>query len=102
MTSLEKAKQFVAQKATLMAIKDSDTGEIPAVLKTPSAVFKSSKDVWALQYRDWYTKFDTEVQGALTSMLNKQITPEDFCKRCEAEAEKVRQDASIKKHKVNA
>jgi N-acetylglucosamine transport system substrate-binding protein len=102
MTSLDKAKQFVSEKATLMSIKGSDTGNIPEVLKTPSAMFKASKDVWALMYRDWYQKFDTEVQNALTSMLNGQETPQQFCDRCEAAAEKTRNDTSIKKHKVTA
>ncbi|CAN5422304.1 N-acetylglucosamine/diacetylchitobiose ABC transporter substrate-binding protein [soil metagenome] len=101
MTSLDEAKKFVKEKATLMAIKGSDA-DLPEVLKVASEKFKASKGVWALQYRDWYTKFDTETQNALTSMLNGQLTPQAFCDRCEKEAQKVRDDIAIKKHKVTA
>jgi len=100
MTSLTKAKQFVQEKGTLMAIKGSDETQLPDVLKVPSADFKSSKYVWALQYRLWYPAFDTETQNALTSMLTGDLTPEQFCDRCEAAAEKTRNDTNVKKHKV--
>jgi N-acetylglucosamine transport system substrate-binding protein len=100
MTSLTKAKQFVEQKGTLMAIKGSDAAKLPPELKTPSAVFKSSKAVWAVQYRQWYPAFEKEIENALTSMLNGELTPGQFCDRVEAAAQKTRDDDSIKKHKV--
>jgi N-acetylglucosamine transport system substrate-binding protein len=100
MTSLPKAKQFVEQKSTLMAIKGSDQANLPETLKEPSRVFKGSKTVWSYLARQWYPEMEKEVEGALTSMLNKQITPEQFCDRCEAAAEKTRKDESIAKHKL--
>ncbi len=100
MTSLDKAKQFVEQKSTLMAIKGSDSAKLPDALKTPAKVFKESKAVWSVQYRQWYPAFETEIENALTSMLNGEATPEQFCDRVESGAEKVRQDSSITKHKV--
>ena len=45
MTSLEKAKQFVTEKGTLMATKGSDQVELPPYLKTAAADFKASKAV---------------------------------------------------------
>ncbi len=100
MSSLEKAKQFVQQKGTLTAIKGSDATELPEVLKTPLAAFKASKNVWSQQYRNWYPKFDTETQNALTSMLTGDLTPEAFCDRVEAAAEQTRQDKGVTKHKL--
>lgn len=100
LTSLEKAKQFVEQKGTLMAIKGSDQANLPAVLAGPAARFKSSKQVWAVQYRQWYTAFDTEMQNALTSMVNGQATPEQFCQRVENAAQRTRNDQSIAKHRA--
>lgn len=100
LTSLTKAKQFVEQKGTLMAIKGSEAAKLPEVLNTPAKVFKESKAVWAVQYRQWYTAFEKEMEGALTAMLNNQLTPEGFCDRVEAAAEKVRKDGDIPKHKV--
>ncbi len=100
MTSLTKAKQFVTEKGTLMAIKGSDQTDLPEVLRTPSADFKASKNVWSIQYRLWYPAFDTETQNALTSMLTGDLTPEQFCDRCEAAAEKTRKDANVTKHRL--
>lgn len=101
MTSLTKAKQFVEQKGTLMAIIGSDEAKLPEVLVTPAKVMKDSKAVWAVQYRQWYPAFNTEIENALTAMLNKELTPEAFCDRVEAAAEKARNDSSIPKHKLS-
>lgn len=100
MTSLDKAKQFVEQKGTLVAIKGSDQAKLPDVLIEPAAIFKGSKNVWAIQYRNWYPAFDTEMQNALTSMLAGELSPQAFCDRVEAAAEKTRNDDSIPKHKL--
>lgn len=101
MTSLEKAKQFVEQKGSLMAIKGSDTAKLPESLIAPAATVKGAKTVWAIQYKTWYPEMQKEIEGALTTMLNKGLTPEEFCDRCEAAAEKTRTDDTIKKYKVN-
>ena len=100
MTSVSKAKQFVEQKGTLMAIKGSDTGKLPEVLIEPAKQFKASKAVWSVQYRNWYPAFNKEIENSLTSMLNGELTPEKFCERVELAAEKTRKDSEIKKHKV--
>jgi N-acetylglucosamine transport system substrate-binding protein len=100
MTSLPKAKQFVEQKGTLMAIKGSDAANLPKTLQEPARVFKASKDVWAQMFRDWYRAFEKEIENALTAMLNGELTPEQFCDRVEAEAEKTRNDSDIIKRKV--
>ena len=101
MTSLEKAKQFVEQKGTLMSIVGSDAAKMSDILKAPAETVKQAKVVWAVQYRTWYPAMQKEIEGALTTMLNKGSTPEEFCDRCEAAAEKTRKDDSIAKYKVN-
>lgn len=100
MTSLENAKKFVEQKGTLMSIKGSDEANLPDVLKVPAKVFRNAQSVFSNQYRQWYPEFEKELENALTSMLNKELTPEAFCDRVEAAAEKTRQDPAIKKYKV--
>lgn len=100
MTSLDKAKEFVQQKGTLMAIKDSDQTKLPDVLITPSKVFKESKAVWSDELRYWYPELEKEMEDALTAMLTGDVTPEQFCDRVEAQAEKTRNDKGVLKHKV--
>lgn len=100
MTSLEKAKQFVTDKGTLMAIRGSDEVKLPATLVEPAKKFRESKTVWAYMARQWYPTLQTEVENALTALLNGEVTPEQFADRAEAAAEKVRQDDGIAKHKV--
>jgi N-acetylglucosamine transport system substrate-binding protein len=100
MTSLSVAKQFVEEKGTLMSIKGSDQGKLPDVLVKPAEALRNSKSVWAVQYRQWYPAFDKEIQNSLTAMLNGELTPEGFCDRVEAAADKTRKDDSITKHKL--
>ena len=100
MTSLPVAKRFVREKGTLMAIKGSDEGDLLPVLKAPSAAFKDSKLAWADQFRAWYPGLETEAEGALTSLLNRTLTPKAFCDRMEAAAQKVRGDETITKHRL--
>lgn len=100
MTSLPKAKEFVEKKGTLMAIKGSEQVKLPDILVEPAKAYSSSKFVWAVQYRAWYKKFNTELEGLMASLLEGKITPQQFCDSAEAEAEKVRQDKTVTKHKV--
>jgi len=100
MTSLPKAKQFVEEKGTLMAIKGSSEANLPEVLKAPAAAMANSKSVWAVQYRQWYPAFNTEIENALTALLNGDLSPEGFCNRVEDAAEKTRKDPGITKHKI--
>lgn len=99
MTSLENAKRFVKEKSTLMAITGSDQVELPESLKAPAAALKASKTLWAVQFKDWYPAFQTEAENALTAMLNGDLTPEGFCDRVEAAAQKLRDDG-VKLHKL--
>lgn len=101
MTSPTKAVQFVEQKGTLMSIRGTENAKLPEVLVKPAAAMRASKQVWAVQYRQWYPAFNTEIENALTAMLNGEATPQQFCNRVEAAAEKTRNDSSITRHKVS-
>lgn len=100
MTSLDKAKQFVVRKGTLMAIKGSDQVTLPESLKAPAEAVRNAKERYADQFRFWYPAMQKEIEGAMTSLLNKELTPEQFCDRCEAAAEKTRKDDGIPKYKI--
>lgn len=100
LTSLPKAQQFVKEKASLMAIQGANDVPLPDTLVEAAKAFKASQTVYTDIARQWYPTLETEVENALTSMLNGQITPEQFCDRAEAAAEKVRNDSSIAKHKL--
>jgi len=100
MTSLPVAKRFVEEKGTLMAIKGSDQVKLPPVLVEPARAFRESKAVYATPFRHWYPTLQTELENALTSLLNGALTPQQFVDRAEAAAETVRSDKSIPKHRV--
>lgn len=97
MTSPEKAKQFVEQKGTFVAVKGIEDAKIPVHLEGASKHFTASKAVYAQQWRDWYRPFYEEVEKAVTRLLNGELTPEQFAEHCEAEAEKIRNDKRIPK-----
>lgn len=100
MTSVENAKAFVREKGTLMAIKGGNDTELPEAVKAPSEAFKNSKMVWSIKFRQWYKVFEKELEDALTALVTKKATPEEFVARVEKAAQEVRDDESVKKHKV--
>jgi N-acetylglucosamine transport system substrate-binding protein len=103
MTSKSVATKFVEQKGTLMAVKGSaDTPKLPEVLKAPLETFKNSKATWSYQARYWYPEFEKEIEGALTALVNGDLTPQAFGDRIEAKAEALRKDENVKKHKLGA
>ncbi len=100
MTSVAKAKQFVTEKGTLMAIKGSDDVALPEYLKGAAKSFSESKAVWAAQWKDWYPTFYRDVENNVTKLLNGDLTPEQFGAECEAAAERTRKNPDIVKRKV--
>jgi N-acetylglucosamine transport system substrate-binding protein len=100
MTSLQNAKRFVERKGTLMSILGSDQANLPEVLVEPARAVRNARTIWSNQYRQWYPAMQKEFEGALTSMLNGEITPRQFVDRCEAAAERTRNDEAIPKYRV--
>ena len=70
-------------------------------MQAPAQALKDAKTVYAMRYREWYPAFHKELENATTALLNGQVTPEGFCDRVEAAAEKTRNDSSIKKWKMD-
>lgn len=101
MTSLPVAKDFVEKKGTLMSIVGSDKTKLPAVLVKPAEAVHAAKVVYSYQIQNWYKAMEKDLEGAITAMLNKEITPEKFVDRCEAAAEKTRNDSKVAKYKVS-
>ncbi len=101
MTTVEKAKQFVTEKGTLMAIKGANDVELPGYLQGAADAFKNSNATYAPLWREWYPTLYKAVEGAITELLNGQLTPEAFGEKIEAEAEKIRNNPDIPKRKVS-
>lgn len=101
LTSLPEAQKFVQEKETLMAIQGSDSGTLPPILVSQDKLFRASKTVYSYIARQWYPEQETSIENALTSLLNGDITPQQFCDRAEAAAEKTRNDPNIMKHKLD-
>jgi N-acetylglucosamine transport system substrate-binding protein len=100
MTSVDKAKEFVKAKGTLMAVKGSDQVEMEPYLKSAADCFRASKTVWSPDYATWYPKVHKAVQDALAALLAGEKTPEQFCDACEAAAEDARNDKDLVKRKI--
>jgi N-acetylglucosamine transport system substrate-binding protein len=101
LTSLSKSKEFVEEKGTLMAIKGSDQAKLPAHLVKPAEAFRNSKSVWSTEYRLWYPALNKEAENAMAALLAGEITPDQFCERCETAAAAARADKNLPKHKVS-
>lgn len=100
MTSKENAAKFIEEKGTLMSIKGAEPKSMPSELKVPAELFKSSKFVWAIQFRHWYKAFMKELEDSITALMTKKLNAEQFVERVEKAAQAVRDDESIKKHKI--
>lgn len=100
MTSLKMAKQFVEQKNTLMSIIGSDQAKLPPDLVEPAKCMSKAANTWFLDYSDWYKSFGEANESTMAALLNGEITPHQCVDRMEAAAEKVRNDESLPKHKM--
>jgi len=100
MTSLAKAKEFVQTKGTLMAIKGSDQVDLPDYLLEAAKASRQAKVSWSVMYGQWYPEFSKETEGAMSALLSGSATPQEFCDRCEAAAQKARDDTNLRKHQV--
>lgn len=98
MTSKKKAREFMLEKGTLTAVRDTSDGPLPPTLQKPAEALKNAKITWTTRYTQWYKGFDENLKTKMSSLLLGELTPEQFVEHVEAEAEKVRQDPNIPKH----
>ena len=100
LTTPKKARQFVEEKGTLMAVKGSDEAKMPAYLETPAAAFRAAKVTYSSEYAQWYPALGKASQDAMSALMTGEATPEQFVQRLEDAAEIARKDANLPKHKV--
>lgn len=100
LTSPEKAKQFIEEKGTVMAIKGVEGAKYPPHLEIPATLFDDSTYKWNTEFRLWYKEFAEELEGAMSSLIDGNLTAEEFVERVEREAESVRNDETITKRSV--
>jgi N-acetylglucosamine transport system substrate-binding protein len=99
LTSLDNANKFCKEKDTLFAVKGADR-YVAKELAPAVAVIKHAKYTWAPMMSSWYPEFSKRIGDGLASLLTGNITPEEFCQRLEAHAERVRRDKRTPKYRV--
>jgi N-acetylglucosamine transport system substrate-binding protein len=99
-TSKDKARQFIEEKGTLMAVKGLEDATYPAHLQRPAELFAQAKTKWHSEYRFWYPELAEEAEKAMSALLAGDIDAAAFCARLEAKAEETRNNTKIKKHTV--
>jgi N-acetylglucosamine transport system substrate-binding protein len=99
MTSEAKAKQFVEEKGSLVAIKGCEKAKIAPYLADAMSAFKQSKTIWTMQFTEWYPTIKDTMNNAMTAMLMHEITPEEMLQKIEDKATEIRNDKNIVKHK---
>jgi maltose-binding protein MalE len=100
MTSLAKAKQFVEQKNTLMAFKDSDKCKLNPDLVNAAACARSAKVIYDADFSDWYRAFTQKAEKSMADLLNGAATPKQCVDAMEKAATEARNDKNILKHTV--
>ncbi len=100
MTSLDMAKKFVAQKNTLMAIKGSDSGELPLDLVGAAKCAREASALWDMDYANWYQTLRKDQESAMAALLNKEVTPAECIAQMETAAQRTAKDSTIPKHQV--
>ncbi|MGI8904990.1 MAG: extracellular solute-binding protein [Candidatus Sumerlaeaceae bacterium] len=96
-TSAEKAREFMVQKGTLVAIRDVGEEYVPGHLKEVQRTIKAAKTSYSIHYADWYPELGTAVQNALRDLYNDLLTPEQFSQRLEKTWAATRNDPNRKK-----
>jgi len=100
LTTPKKARQFVEEKGTLMAVRGSDEARKPPYLEAPAAAFRAARVTYSTEYIQWYPSLGKAAQDAMSALMTGEATPEQFVQRLEDAAEKVRKDPNIPKHQV--
>lgn len=73
-----------------------------------STAFKSRTDVLnkagvnilrSFRYTEWYPKMAKDIDNATASLMNGELTPDAWSKRCQAAADAIAKDSTVKKYK---
>ena len=99
-TSVDKAREFVEKKGTLMAIKGLEGVIYPSHLKKPAELYANATTKWNSEYRFWYPELADEAEAAMSALLGGEIDAQTFCDRLERKAEETRNNDQVVKHTV--
>jgi N-acetylglucosamine transport system substrate-binding protein len=102
MLSNEGAKGFVKEVSSLTIVQGSADGVKlpPGLTSAKKAVDDAGDDVIFWNYQNWYGKmWNPGINTCLSNLMSGRATVDEFVAQAEAEAKKVRDDASIKKYK---
>lgn len=96
-TSRANANEFAREKYTLFSIKDADK-DLCRELAPAVATMKQARYTWAAMMSNWYPELSRRLNDSLSSLMAGNMTPEEFCRRMEAQAERTRRDRSVPKY----
>jgi N-acetylglucosamine transport system substrate-binding protein len=102
MLSNEGAKGFVKEVSSLTIVQGSADGVKlpPGLTSAKKAVDGAGDDVIFWNYQNWYGKmWNPGINTCLSNLMSGRATVDEFVAQAEAEAKKVRDDASVKKYK---
>jgi len=98
--SKKMAQNFVRKVGDLMPIKGATEGvEIPEALQSALDAVKAAKgETFYMRFMDWYEEMQDGVNNALAALLYEGIPPEEFARRIEKIAQRIREDPTIVKY----
>ena len=95
MSSQDKSREFMEQKGTLMAVYPREPVNPPENLKEPLRLYLAAKGTIWSQTDNWYPAMGEATVDLFRDLYNEQLTPAQFIRGMEREAEKVRRDPDI-------
>lgn len=95
------AEDFEVAISPAMAVENQDVRKAlnSSTVSSLEAAYEHTK--MFMLYNIWYPEFHVTYQNNLTALISGEINADEFCERMEAEAEKIRNDDSITKYKVD-
>ena len=99
-------RSFIAKQTSgIMPIVNSTEGLehllSPVIVKANEELNQENVKVYLSLWRVWYKPLFKKVLDSLTALAAGKITPEQFCSDVEKEAERIRNDSTIPKYRVD-
>ena len=99
LTSLDNANKFAREKDTLFAVKGADR-YVAKELAPAVHIIRRAKYTWAPMMSNWYPELSKRIADGLASLMTGNITPEEFCRRVEDTAARIRRDPRTPKYRI--
>jgi N-acetylglucosamine transport system substrate-binding protein len=99
LTSLDNANKFAREKDTLFAVKGADR-YVAKELAPAVQIIRRAKYTWAPMMSNWYPELSKRIADGLASLMTGNITPEEFCRRVEDTAARIRRDPRTPKYRI--